>query len=209
MQNSIRQTNSQIHIGIDLDNTIVIYDHIFYRLALKKELITPKTQAQKPVIRAAIRHLSDGNDHWTRLQGLVYSQFMDEAVMADGIEEFFRECFLRSIKISIISHRTLYPAFGDRINLHISARNWLKKKPFFPQFLDEKNIIFTKKLTDKLKQIRLRKCTHFVDDLAEVLLHDKFPTGVIKILYSPKKHRQLPNFKNWHEIKKYIGQITP
>ncbi len=197
----------QIHIGIDFDNTIVIYDDVFYKYASNLSLILPNVAKNKQVIRDAIRLLPEGNKKWTELQGLVYGYYMDEAKLAEGFEKFLKECYTHSIKISIISHKTFYPAMGPRVNLHEAARRWIENKSFFSKYeLSENDIIFEENLEGKLNQIKTRGCTHFIDDLPEVLFHVNFPSNVGKILYLNKEENRqnVLFFKDWNEIKKYF-----
>lgn len=197
------------HIGIDFDNTIVTYDRAFYKYALRMKLVSPGVKRNKQSIRDAIRLLPGGNDKWTELQGLVYGKHMDEANPMPGIENFLKTCKERSIKVSIISHKTLYPFLGPRINLHLTAKQWFEKKGFLARFgLALSDVIFEETLKGKLRQISLSGCSYFIDDLVEVLAHPDFPKHVQKILYGSPVNQALlsgiKNFEDWNEIKKYF-----
>ena len=65
-----------MHIGIDFDNTIITYDNLFHKYALKLQLINESVAKNKQVIRDTIRKLPNGNDRWTELQGLVYGKYI-------------------------------------------------------------------------------------------------------------------------------------
>ncbi|MDD5428815.1 MAG: hypothetical protein PHI58_06265 [Candidatus Omnitrophica bacterium] len=197
------------NIGIDFDNTIVVYDNVFHKYALRAGLISPEVKKNKQAVRDAIRLLPRGNDKWTELQGLVYGKYMDEAEPTEGVEDFFRACKKNSFRVSIISHKTVYPAMGPRVDLQAAAKKWIEDRDFLSKLgLKKSDIIFEKTLSGKLARITGRKCTHFIDDLAEVLGHPDFPEGVKKILYSSNPGKNIPDditcFEDWNAIEKYF-----
>jgi len=63
---------ASITIGIDFDNTIVLYEDLFHRCALEEGLIRPETPKDKKAIRDEIRQLPQEEARWTILQGVVY-----------------------------------------------------------------------------------------------------------------------------------------
>ena len=70
-------------LGIDFDNTLVLYDNLFYELAMKKNLIREETSRNKRVIRDYLR--SRGKDEeFTILQSEVYGLKIKEAQVAPG-----------------------------------------------------------------------------------------------------------------------------
>jgi hypothetical protein len=197
------------NIGIDFDNTIVVYDEVFHKYALKLGLILKEVKKNKQAIRDSIRALPGGNDKWTKLQGLVYGKHMDEARPSLGVKRFFKACKKNSFKVMIISHKTLYPAMGPRVNLQAAAKMWLKNMDFLSKFgITEKDIVFEETLDGKLEQIARKRCAYFIDDLKEVLVHPGFPKGVVKILYSQESNDVFPaditRFKDWDEITEYF-----
>lgn len=197
------------NIGIDFDNTIITYDEVFHKYARKLGLISPEVRKNKKAIRDTIRVLPKGNDKWTELQGLVYGKYMAEAKSMHGVGVFLKTCKKNSFEVSIISHKTVYPASGPRINLQVAAHKWLEKRGFFSYFgLTESDVVFEKTLQGKLNQIAKKKCDYFIDDLIEILVRPDFPKGVRKILYGQQVDVDLPNeimcFKNWNEITEYF-----
>ena len=110
-------------IGIDFDNTIVSYDKVFHKIAVESGYIPSKFPISKIKIRDYLRKHSV-EDKWTEMQGLVYGPRMKDAYPFKGVSKFFRRCFEKNIKISIISHRTIHPYIGKKYNLHDSHRNW-------------------------------------------------------------------------------------
>jgi len=196
-------------IGIDFDNTIVTYDNVFHKYALKAGLISHELEKSKQAVRDAIRSLPNGNDRWTELQGLVYGKYIDEAEPMQGVEDFLKACKENSFKISIISHKTVYPALGSRVNLQAAAKKWLINKDFLSRFdLRESDIIFEETLKGKLDQIAIKGCGYFIDDLAEVLAHPDFPKGVKKIRYNKSSDKDFSGditcVEDWHGIKEYF-----
>lgn len=196
------------HIGIDFDNTIVTYDNVFHKYALELGLISKGMKKNKQEIRNVIRMLPKGNDRWTELQGLVYGLYMDEAELFDGVDKFLDTCKHKNIKVSIVSHKTVYPALGPRVNLRDVARKWLEDRGFFSRFgLLPEDVIFVGSIDEKLDEITKRKCTHFIDDLLEVLAYPGFPSNVQRILYSSSEDNVPPEIyrvKDWDEIWRYF-----
>ncbi len=201
-----------MHIGLDFDNTVVTYDRVFHAHGLRQGLITAGVPRHKKHIRDSIRRIPDGERKWTELQGVVYGRRMDEADPAPGVEAFLASCRERGVRVSIISHKTLYPALGERVNLRTAARRWLRDRGFTTRFgLDPADIHFVGTLERKLSLLRATRCTHFVDDLVEVLGHPRFPAGVERILYSPGGWHDLPPgvlpYRTWAGIgRRLLGR---
>jgi len=97
--------SSRTVIGIDLDNTLVCYDELFYSAARQQGLIKLRIPKSKETIRDTVRLLSQGEEKWTRLQAVVYGAQMGEAAAFEGSEDFLRHCSVRGSKTVIISHR--------------------------------------------------------------------------------------------------------
>ena len=197
-----------IHIGIDFDNTIVKYDNAFYHQALKRGLIDKGTMKNKQAIRDAIRRLPHGNDKWTQLQGIMYGLHMDEAQLIEGIGRFLLKCKKEKVRVSVISQKTIYPAMGPRVNLQDSARRWLENNKFISKYgLSEKDIVFEETIAGKIARIMTKGCTHFIDDLPEILLNKDFPEGVERILFSRAGEcadSAILCFRDWDCISKYF-----
>jgi hypothetical protein len=80
-------------IGLDFDNTIVIYDEVFLVEAKKRGLVgSANGPASKKTVRDAIRLLPNGELAWQELQGFVYGQGIAQASMCDGVDVFLRRC---------------------------------------------------------------------------------------------------------------------
>jgi hypothetical protein len=111
---------------------------------------------------------------------------MPEAEPAPGVESFLAACAAARVRVSIVSHKTEFPALGERVNLRDAARAWLAARGFEARHgIDPSDVHFLGTLAEKLARIAASGCTHFVDDLVEVLGHPAFPPGVERILYAP------------------------
>jgi hypothetical protein len=198
------------HIGLDFDNTIVTYDRVFHRLACARGLIPATTPPAKRAVRDALRALPGGNDVWTELQGIVYGERMNEAEPTTGACEFIRRCLGSGLEISIISHKSVFPAMGPRVNLRDAAWRWLEeRKVVGTGGLERRNVVFLDTIGDKLNEIARRGCSHFVDDLVEILDHKDFPAEVTRVLYAPDgapaPSATILACRNWNEVAKAIG----
>lgn len=205
-----------LHIGIDFDNTLVSYDTLFHRCALERHLIPPDLPPAKAAVRAWIWRRPDGNTSWTELQGEVYGRRMGEAVGFPGVSGFFTACRRLGVSVSIISHKLEYPALGPRVNLRDAALTWMEAHGFFRPdgfALSRVDVWFEASREQKLARIAERQCTHFVEDLPEVLQEEAFPSGVIKLLFDPagvaaEVAPDVQVFKTWVEIQRYVEEAA-
>ena len=173
-----------MHIGIDLDNTIVRYDRAFHRLALERDLIPDSLPARKDAVRNHLR-ACDREDEWTRLQGYVYGRRMDLAEPFDGVAAFFARAREMDQAISIVSHKTRYPYCGPRYDLHDAAKRFLADRRLFEPSDPLVDLHFEPTKEAKLARIAALGCTHFVDDLPEFLGEAAFPARVRRFLFDP------------------------
>jgi hypothetical protein len=197
------------HIGIDFDNTLVRYDTVFHKYAIERGLIPIETPKDKYIIRQRIRELSNGEHYWTELQGLVYGVKMEEAKLAEGADQFLKECKQRKTPVSIISHKTKFPVIGIQVNLREAAMDWMESNGFFSEYgLSREQVFFESTRAEKINRIITQGCSHFIDDLEEVFLEREFPKEVEKILYAPGKKGNFPGsiriFDSWQSITDYF-----
>ena len=182
------------HIGIDFDNTIVLYDRLFYDYALQQGLIDKGTEKTKSAVRKAL--IKDQKEEtFTEIQGIVYGKLIDKAPIQNGITYGLRTLIQSGYKISIVSHKTKYPILGEKYDLHESATNWLCKNGFFDEAIvgiKENNVHFNATFEDKITKIKNINCDFFIDDLIKVLNH--VDEGVKKILFTKSIDKDL--FKN-------------
>lgn len=198
-------------IGVDFDNTIAGYDELMYSIALQWGLVDARMDRNKKRIRDAIRIQSNGEALWQRLQIAAYGNRINEAVLIEGVMEFFLICRERSIPIWIISHKVNSPNLGEPgIDLREAAIGWLDKQGFFAKDetgVDRSHVYFEATRADKIARIRNLNVTHFIDDLEETFTDPTFPPQVEKILYSshrPVDGRDIKSFTSWNEIQRYL-----
>ena len=206
------QTSSRLIIGIDLDNTLVCYDELFYSVAREEGLIESSAPRSKEQIRDAIRLLPEGESKWTRLQAIVYGAQMSGATAFEGSEDFLRHCFTRGTKAVIVSHKTQFaPLDGKPIDLRESAMVWMKAKKFFDRSgcgLSPDDVFFESTRLEKIERIRALGCTHFIDDLTEVFAESSFPLEIAKLLFAPHgatpRSTEIKVFRTWHDLDDFF-----
>lgn len=198
-------------IGIDFDNTIVTYDEVFRAMAKRAGLIDPAFVGTKQAVRDAIRLLPDGELEWQRLQGQVYSKEIVDAKVIDGFEKFLSRCRAEGCATMIISHKTEFGHYDpDRINLRNAARDWMTARGLLggERGLPAANVFFETTRSEKLARIAGLSCTHFIDDLGEVLSDPSFPPKVKRILFSVEEqaHPDAPYTvcTSWSDIEEQI-----
>lgn len=197
-----------MRIGIDFDNTIAGYDGILRTAAVETGLIAKDFRGGKRAIRDAVRLRDGGELEWQRLQGQIYGKLMANAEMIDGVDRFLNACRDRGETVFVISHKTKYANHDpDRVNLRDAARNWMAARGFFDGdgfAIAPANVHFEATRAEKLGRIRSLACTHFIDDLEEVLADNKFPTGVRRILYGrtdAKPDAPIETYADWDAIR--------
>lgn len=176
-----------LRLGIDFDNTIVCYDRLFHRVATEAGLIPPDLPANKSDVRNHLR--ATGREPvWTEMQGTVYGARMAEADPYPGVHAFFRRCRTAGIPVFIISHKTRRPFLGEPHDLHAAAADWLERQGFHDPDgigLPRDHVSFELTKADKLARAAACGCTHFIDDLPEILADPAFPAGVQGCLFDP------------------------
>ena len=192
-------------IGIDLDNTIISYDKVFFKLALKKKLIPKGFSSKREKIRNFIKN-NKGISNWQKLQSDAYSNYLKKAKLQRGFTKFLKLINKKKINYCIISHKTKYPYYGEKINLHKLSREWINNN-IFKKNLCRKNFkgfFFETTENKKIQRIKIEKCDFFIDDLPSILI--KLPDKIKKILIDPGNVNQ-SNYKylkvqKWKEISK-------
>ncbi|HYA30163.1 MAG TPA: hypothetical protein VEI95_15190 [Acidobacteriota bacterium] len=203
-------------IGVDFDNTIAGYDNLMYLIAFEWGLVDAGIERNKKRIRDAIRIRPNGEALWQRLQVAAYGDRINEAVLIEGVIEFFLFCKEHSIPIWIISHKVNYPNQNELgVNLREAAMAWLGKHGFFAKNgigIDRLQVYFEDTRADKIARIRKLRVTHFIDDLEETFADPTFPPEVEKILYSRHRSVDAPDIKSftsWKEIRGYLLSKVP
>ncbi len=200
-------------IGIDFDNTIVCYDDVFARVAVELGLVPADVATSKTAIRDHLRAIGE-EDRWTELQGTIYGPRMSDAPPFPGVFEFFQACRAAGVPVAIVSHRTRFPYRGVRHDLHAAARDWLVRQGFHDSAgigLPNDRVFFEETKEAKLARIADVGCTHFIDDLPELLAHPLFPRDVRRILFDPHgEHTAANSFdsaSSWRQLTMLLLQL--
>lgn len=185
---------SRLRVGLDFDNTLITYDEVFLELAQERGLTAPGFQGRKQAIRDSIRLLSDGELMWQELQGRVYGKGVARATMFEGVGSFLQRCRQNGISVVIVSHKTEYGHHDpDRVNLRQAALDWMMAQGFFREYgIAREHVYFESTREEKIARIARLECSHFVDDLEEVLTDPEFPRGVERILFSEGSASEIP-----------------
>lgn len=194
-----------IRLGLDFDNTLVTYDYVFYKTALENKLIPKDFPKSKKRIRDFLRSRGE-EDKFTLLQAEIYGKKLIDAKQADGMFKALIELKKREIELFIISHKTKYPYMGPKYNLHKAATVWLKKNNFFGTSglsIPLENVFFELTKEDKVNKIKDLGCTHYIDDLPEIL--NMIDPRIKKILYNPFnfaiKEKDTINMRSWNFLE--------
>lgn len=196
-------------IGIDFDNTIIDYGDLFHKYAVQKFNMPSTVPHDKNSVKNHFISLPDGNTMWTELQGIIYGERILEASVFEGLDHFLRHCKSEGVDISIISHKSEYPALGPKNNLRVAAKKWLQLNGFFDKSaygLTEASVFFESTIYFKVMRIGIENCTFFIDDLKDIFDETDFPSEVIKVLFSQDKI-SMPNgyiCNSWKSIENLI-----
>lgn len=196
-----------MRIGIDFDNTIICYERVFRHLALQQNLITADFTGNKTAIRDAIR-ASHGDIKWQHLQGKAYGVEINHAEIFAGFKDFIAACNAKpNIELFIVSHKTEFGHFDEtKTSLRTAAREWLRQQTLFDgqaPYIKEEHLFFEMTLDEKIARIAALNCTHFIDDLVEVLYSPLFPANTKKFLFQPTGHHTEPHqdsYSTWKDI---------
>jgi len=200
-------------IGIDFDNTIVNYDRVFCAVGQKLKLLPSRFTGTKSQVKKTVLKNENGEALWQKMQGLVYGRYMHQARLMDGVVDFISHCRSQQrISLCIISHKTRYghpPA--HLTDLHEVALNWMRNNGLLDRQrlgFSPEEVFFEPDRDAKVDRIARMGCTHFIDDLTEVLEHVNFPAGTHRILYDPASGpgimRTYDTCENWHQIRELI-----
>jgi hypothetical protein len=193
-----------MYLGFDFDNTLISYDLLFRRVALDKALVPESTPSRKNAVRDHLREIGI-EDEWTRLQGEVYGSRILEAEPYPEMQATLLALKAHKIPMCIVSHKTRTPYLGEPWDLHAAARGWLRQQGFFDvQGLgwSEGQVFFELTKEAKVERILALGCTHYLDDLPEIL--EMLPNNIEKILFDPgEAHCEAVSWKrltNWCDL---------
>jgi len=202
-----------LSLGIDFDNTLICYDALFHRAATEQGLIPPSTPATKDAVRDELR-ATGREELWTELQGVVYGSRIGEAEPFPGALDFLAEAVRAGVPVSIISHKTRQPYRGTPVDLHAAALGWLEARGCFDASrvgLPRSRVHFLLTKEEKLAEVARSGCSHFVDDLPEILLSPAFPARTARLLFAPAGAPALAGdsrvtcLRSWAEIRAHLA----
>lgn len=191
-------------LGLDFDNTLISYDTLFHLVAVDWGLIPIDLPAQKNCVRDYLRQ-QNREDEWTRMQGEVYGNRITEAVSFPGVLPTLQKLTQLRVPMCIVSHKTRTPYQGPAYDLHQAARNWLTQQGFFsPSGLNwgTGQVFFELTKQEKVNRIVELGCSHYIDDLPEIL--EMLPGTVQPILFAPGGEVPTPTgwqqFQSWSDL---------
>jgi hypothetical protein len=199
-----------LRIGLDFDNTLITYDDVFLSMARERGLAAPDFSGRKQAIRDSIRLLPDGELSWQQLQGQVYGKGVARATMFDGVGSFLRQCKQRNVPVVIVSHKTEFGHHDpERVNLRQAALDWMTAQGFFNEYgIARENVYFEGTRQEKIARITQLDCSHFIDDLEEVLTDPDFPMRVERILFSEGGAGSMPKpivvCPTWRDVEQQV-----
>ncbi|MBK4723184.1 hypothetical protein JJL56_30480 [Azospirillum sp. YIM DDC1] len=177
-------------IGIDFDNTIACYDHVFAPAAIEMGLVPAGFAGDKRAVRRAIQDSPAGDAGWMGLQGQVYGRLMERARLFEGVLDFLALCRREGVPVAVISHKTEYGHFDPyRVNLREAALLWMDGAGLFDTphtGLSPDRVLFEATRFGKIARIAASGCRRFVDDLPELFTDPAFPPGVERHLLAPE-----------------------
>ena len=179
----------KLTIGVDFDNTIACYDSAFSVVAHEIGLTDFPILLSKAQIKARVLASPGGDLDWQRLQGQVYGKYIHLAIVYAGFVEFLRCSKLNGHSVFIVSQKSEFGHFDiTRVNLRDAALRWLAHNGIVGSEgspLLKSEVFFESTRREKLARIRALGCTHFIDDLKDVLADPLFPEWTERILFSP------------------------
>jgi len=198
-----------LKIGIDLDNTIILYDQAFRTTAIERGLIEDNCVLEKKALRDEIRNGHKGEYNWQKLQGFVYGRGIQRAELFPGVYRFLWRCRENKIGVEVVSHKTEFGHFDtEKYPLRKAATNFLNKNGL----LDKKcpliqRITFTNTQREKIQYIKRSNFNWFIDDLEEILVSTELESQK-GILFCNGKSANINSKKfvanSWSEISKFF-----
>jgi hypothetical protein len=196
-------------LGTDFDNTIVDYGHLFPQVAASQGIDAVGGQWHKRTLRRHLRSLPDGEIRWQKIQAEVYGTRMPGALLIDGFTAVVKRCQQHRIPVYIVSHKTRFAAQDPTLDLRAGALTWMQNRGFFDAEglgLTPDQVFFEETRAEKLAQVRLLGCSHFVDDLEEVLQDPGFPSATTGIWFSHEQAsgRGMLQAATWADIERLL-----
>jgi hypothetical protein len=198
-------------LGVDFDNTIVSYDRVFHMVARELGVVPDALPPTKAAVQGHL--IGQGREAvWTEMQGHVYGTRMLDALPFPGVLDVFRLCARWGVPVAIVSHKTRHPYLGPCHDLHRAAHGWLEHHGFYDPDrlgLGRDRVYFELTKSDKLGRIGQLGCSHFLDDLPDVLGAPEFPSGVRRLLFDPNGRypgvSPYTRVSGWDEVGAIVG----
>lgn len=200
-----------MHVGIDLDNTLIDYGRVFGPVSVDLGVLPASmVNANKATVREFLRASGPkGNELWMRVQGQVYGRYLEQASFMAGADQTLSYLREMGAKVSIVSHKTKVGHFDEnKVDLQQAALKWLEHRKFFADdgfALRPENVHFLETRDEKINRITEIDCDVFIDDLPEVLTHPYFPEGVRRIWFvGGQEHSDgsgLERYASWDDIR--------
>ncbi|MEA4855668.1 MAG: hypothetical protein AAGU21_12585 [Solidesulfovibrio sp.] len=216
-------------IGIDLDNTVIDYDGVFFELAAERGWLPPAAgpggRPGKRALRDALRAAGPaGEDRWRWLQAQAYGPRIGRAALFPGVAAALAGLAADGARLHVVSHKTARANHHDtKTDLRRAALDFLAARgltgPGGP--LGEARIHFRDTRREKLDTIRRLGCRAFVDDLPEVLGDPDFPPGTVRVLFDPAEPAEsgepagypaeagLIRCRDWAEVGRAVRRLCP
>lgn len=204
---------TKIILGVDFDNTIVNYDRVFRMVALELGLILAEFEGGKEDVKRRL-YAEGKKDEWTALQGHVYGRRMGEADPFPQSLDCLSEWIRKGVRVFVVSHKTRHPYIGRSYDLHSAAWGWLEMMGFFDQDcinMQKQDIFLELTKQDKINRISSLNCTHFIDDLPDLLMDPSFPSSTERILFDPglknPEIMEIQKIPSWQKLNEYIENL--
>lgn len=203
-----------LRIGIDFDNTIVNYDHLFYMVAVEQGVVPVEIPVNKIAIRDYLRQKNQ-ESIWTEMQGYVYGARMSEAKAYPGALEFMCAARKDGHELAIMSHKTRYPFLGPQYDLHAAAHAWVEHHLRIDcvSIISEGKVFFELTVEEKLARAADFGCDVFIDDLPEILFAKTFPDRARRVLFDPENNHAIVSSeaytrcRSWTEIQAALFEL--
>jgi len=189
-----------VKIGIDFDNTIINYHHVFHSLACEFSYISVDTPKDKEQVKQAIiAHY--GNDlHWQELQSIAYGKAIFQAEAFDGVLVALESLKKQGHELFIVSHKSVASHYDPTVHLREYALDWLTKSLIVNETLiHDTSLFFLDNLEDKISTITNLDLDIFIDDLDLVILHPNFPKKTIAIGFGENKLSTAERCHDWQQ----------
>ena len=203
-----------MRIGLDFDNTLAQYDHVFAVEAKLEKLVPTEWEGTKKQLRDTLRSKENGEILWQKLQGKVYGPNMSQAELFPGVAQFLVRCKNRGEDVFVVSHKTEYGHYDStKTQLREAALEWMELSGFFNKTkfgLTKDHVFFEKTREEKVGRISSLELDVYIDDLKEIFACNDFP-DIEKILFTTigdEVHNAI-KCDNWTTIaNEVLGPIT-